>query len=646
MKCPAVNTIDFETKPIAGYRPDYPPVPVGVSIKLKGKKSHYYAWGHPEGNNCTKADAQRALKAAWEGDLLFHNAKFDYDVALTHMGAKPKPAEQLHDTVILAFLRDPHSRNLQLKPLAERYLNMPPEERDAVEDWVKANKAYCLEQHYMKPFKPGAYVAYAPVSIAGPYAKGDTDRTEGLFKDCWDEVINVHDMLASYRREQQVMPIFLDNERVGIRIALDQLRADVTMYRRFLQAADDWLRKRLKQKDLNIDSDADFAEALARNKIVRDEDWTWTKGGKNVAPQRSVSKVNLPPHLFKDQQVARAFGYRNRLATCLKMFMEPWLAQGEARGGWISTNWNLVRGEGGGTRTGRPSTSDPNFLNISKTWDNNDDGYAHPDHMGVDPLPLVRRYLLPDKDGLWLHRDYNGQELRLLAHFEDGPLMEAYRENPWLDVHQHVANLIEEKTGKTFTRKNVKIANFRIIYGGGAPATALGIGCSLAEAKDLLAAHGAALPSIKGRGGLTEEIKAMSKRGDPIITWGGRVYFVEPPSFSKKHGRMMEYDYKLLNYECQGSAADVTKQSIINYHNHPKRRGRFLVSVYDENNVSSPGAKSEKARMAAAKEEMAVLRESMEMISDQLDVPMLSEGKIGTSWGDQVKFEEGPSAYV
>lgn len=137
----------------------------------------------------------------------------------------------------------------------------------------------------------------------------------------------------------------------------------------------------------------------------------------------------------------------------------------------------------------------------------------------------------------------------------------------------------------------------------------------------------------------------MGKQGEPLITWGGRMYYCEPPSFSKKYGRHMSYEYKLLNYECQGSAADVTKQAMINYNEHPKRRGRFLVQVYDEMNSSSPAARAAKAREEAARAEMQVVRESMEVVSEQLDVPMLSEGKWGPTWAAQKKFEEGKSKY-
>lgn len=634
MRCPSVPTVDFETESIEA-RPEYPPKPVGVSIRLPGKKSRYFAWGHPTGNNCTKKDAVNALKTIWKPGkgVLFFNGKFDVDVAETHLGLPRLPALDIHDSMFMMFLRDPHSRELGLKPLAERFLGEPPEEQDELKAWVLAHKKELEAAHgKFTPSQWGRHICHAPGDLAGRYACGDTDRTWKLFKDSWDYVINQHGMLEAYQREQKVMPIFLDNERVGIRIDVKALRRDVKKYMAALETADAWLRKRLKAKDISLDNDGQVLEALLRAKVVREEDLVLTATGKF-----SISKKNLTPDLYKDPRVASVFGYRNRLTTCLKMFMLPWLEQAERRGdGYISTNWNQIRNEGGGTRTGRPSTTNPNFLNISKSWDNNDDGYVHPAFLGVPPLPLVRIYLLPDEGETWLHRDYNGQELRLAAHFEDGPLLAAYQENPWLDVHQHVSDLIEDVTSLHFERKSVKIANFRIIYGGGAPATAGGIGCSIDEAKSLLNAHKRALPSLTGRGGLADQTKTIGRSGECLYTWGGRAYYVEPPSFSKKYGRNMTYEYKLLNYLCQGSAADVTKQAMINYHEHPKRKGRFLVQVYDEMNASSgPNPEAE----------MQVLREAMEAVSEELDVPMLSEGKSGKSWGEQKKFKEGKSKY-
>jgi len=71
-------TLDFETLPIRA-RPNYPPEPVGFSLKKFGEPAHYYAFGHKSGgNNCTKAEALKALKEAWNSKdgVLCHSAKF------------------------------------------------------------------------------------------------------------------------------------------------------------------------------------------------------------------------------------------------------------------------------------------------------------------------------------------------------------------------------------------------------------------------------------------------------------------------------------------------------------------------------------------------------------------------------------------
>ena len=114
--------IDFETLGIEG-RPHYPPVPVGVSIKWPGKKSHYYAWGHRSENNCSWGEGQRALAEAYESGLplVFQNGKFDVDVADVHMGLSIPAWDRIHDTMFLIFLDDPHQKELGLKPSAARF---------------------------------------------------------------------------------------------------------------------------------------------------------------------------------------------------------------------------------------------------------------------------------------------------------------------------------------------------------------------------------------------------------------------------------------------------------------------------------------------------------------------------------------------
>lgn len=641
VKISPVITLDFETESAEVQRPQYPPKPVSFSIMMpRERRPTFYAWGHPQGNNTTKGKAAQVLKSAYREGLpfLFHNAKFDAEILLEYFDIDLLDQwERIHDTMFLLYLSDPHAKDLKLKPAAERLLGEAPDEQDAVRDYILRHKAE-LEAQYggkITPSQTGAWIAKAPAPIVEPYANGDVLRTKGLFKYLYPEICE-RDMLEAYDRERRLMPILLRNERVGMRVNTTGLKRDTKVFAKALADTDAWLRKRLKAPSLNINSDAEFAEALAQARIVPDEAWTWTKGG-----QRSVSKDNLTPDMFTDRRVAYAFGYRNRLTTCLSMFMEPWLAQALENDGHITTSWNQVRQPGmkknQGTRTGRPSTNKHNFLNISKTWDDKEDGYQHPKHLAVPELPLTRRYILPDLGGMFCHRDYNQQELRILAHFEDGILMESYLKDLRMDVHNFVRDLILDITGQDWPRRPVKIANFRTIYGGGAPAAAAGIGCSLDEAKRLLDAHKQALPGVKGRGGLDETLKQMGRNGEAICTWGGREYYCEPPGYSKKYGREMTFEYKLLNYIVQGSAADATKEALIRYEEHPKKHeeARFLVTVYDEINISSP--------TKLVKEQMAVLREAMESI--EFDVPLLSDGKTGPNWGTLTEFKEPPSVW-
>ena len=168
------TTVDFETDAIES-RPEYPPRPVGVSIRRRGR-AKYWAWGHPIENNCTKAEARAALIDVYKNDrVIFHHAAFDIDVGQTHLRL-PFPRE-FEDTLFLTYLRDPRQKSLALKPVAEQWLDMPPDEQTELKDWILANVPGAKKA----PTKWGKYIALAPGKLVGKYANGDTVRTEKLF---------------------------------------------------------------------------------------------------------------------------------------------------------------------------------------------------------------------------------------------------------------------------------------------------------------------------------------------------------------------------------------------------------------------------------------------------------------------------------
>jgi DNA polymerase I-like protein with 3'-5' exonuclease and polymerase domains len=626
-----IVTLDFETERIEP-RPKYPPEPVGVALKVWGREPVYMAWGHPSGNNCTREDALGVLRSLW-GDhsisFLCHNAAFDMSVAQERLDLFPLPWSRVHDTMFLLFLFDPHAQ-LGLKPASERLLHWPAEEQDELHDWIWQHRTALVAEYGGKITRaksgansPGAWIAKAPGGLVGRYAKGDVRRTTALFKHL-HPLIRSRGMEAAYDRERRLLPIFMENEAVGLRVDAAALERDLPAYRTALEQVEGQMRRYLGASGLSFDNDRDVASAFEAAGVVQPGAWVRTE----KSGQLSVAKDSLPPEAFTDPLFAGAFGYRNRLVTCLKMFMEPWLEQARLNNGFIHTQWNQVRGSRGGARTGRPSMTKPNLLNVSKDFAGRSDGYEHPAALDLPILPLVRRYVLPDEGDVFLHRDFSGQEVRIFAHFESGALAEAYRNDPRLDPHEWLRAEILATTGNALERTRVKNVTFARLYGGGAGAVqAQARTKSLQEAREIIAFHDAALP---GRRILSNEIMRIVRRGDPVRTWGGRLYHVEPPKVIQ--GKRQTYEYKMINYLVQGSAADITKEVICQWWEGggASMGARFLLTVYDEINLSAP---------------RDVLRECNDFLRDlmegvDLDVPMRSDGKAGPSWGDLEKMED------
>jgi DNA polymerase-1 len=311
--------------------------------------------------------------------------------------------------------------------------------------------------------------------------------------------------------------------------------------------------------------------------------------------------------------------------------MRPWLAIAEKSGGVIHTNWNQVRGENGGASTGRLSSS-PNFQNIPKAfaplWAHEQAGLPLCPVENIPPLPLVRSYIIPwARDHVLIGRDFASQELRIMAHFEDGPLLSAYQKDRYLDLHQFASDLIAQTLRVPVSRDKTKTIAFSILYGSGVQKLADSMGVDYEAGKSLKDAYMKVMPGVKD---LLQAVQLRAKQGLPIKTWGGRVYHVEPAKVVK--GRVMSFEYKMVNILIQGSAADATKQAIINYARTLKCDERFYLNVHDELLSSVP-----KSKVVAG---MAAMKLSMNALVG-FDVPMESDGKISEiNWAHMTTYDK------
>lgn len=631
-KAPPVIIADYETEAIKP-RPQYPPKPVSLALKWPDQREFkLMAWGHGADNNCTEKEARGELKRAYDSKypIVWQNESFDLDVAETHWELPLPPLEKRHDTMYLIALENPHAPSFGLKESAARLLSIPPEEQDNLKAWILDN----VPEAKRKPSEWGAYICRAPYRIVKPYHKGDLVRTGKIFNHLYPLIVEAG-MLDAYRRELKLMPILLKNARMGMPVDLDKLADDLPHMKEGVKKVDDWLRKRLG--DINIDSDKQLADALFDRGIVTD--FTLTPKG-----HRSVSKKSLTIDKFKDKKIYQALTYRGQMSTSISMFMEPWLElAGNSKEGLLHPNWIQVRssktgGDAQGARSNRIICSKPNVLNIPKKWRRAvTAGYVHPTFVKVPELPFMRTYVQPRKGKRWGRRDYNQQEVRLFAHFEEGPVFEGFKANPRFDIHEGArleeeAALVAAGLRESLERDDAKTSVFGAFYGQGL--TGLMQALKLRDPEDrpvgqlIYKALHRAIPSIKG---LSDQLKEIGEAGDPIRTWGGRLYYVEPPAYSEKYGRNMTFGYKLISYLIQGSGADVMKEALVRYYEHPKRSEDLIVTVYDEVNIDLP------LSVKGAKQEMTLLRDCMQSV--EVDLPMLSDGEIGPNWGTLEKYE-------
>lgn len=642
-----ISFVDFESLPIR-RRPDYPPEPVGVAVKYGARRSKYHAWAHPRGGNTsTRAKALAALRRAWLGEVCFHHANFDHAVATEKLGLPRLRSDRVHDTMLLLFLADPRARTFELKPNAERLLGEAPEERDELLTWlVKHQPVTGVNLSLSKSSKKrkksghteyaGAYVAYAPVPLVDRYACGDTDRTEGLFRKLY-RLIKQRGMLGAYDRERLLLEPIAAMERDGVPVDLSRLRADVAKYEAALAKADAWLCRRTGAP---VGTDWDSADTLIRCLIkagLADKNLLgYTKKGRRKK-DASGNTITVPVVASNKEALARGvtdarvkvvLRYRSRLCSSLRTFMRPWLEVAERSGGTIYTQWHTTRTDDTGARTGRISST-PNFQNLTKKvvkLFGDKPAPAWWRRLGLPELPDVRGYIVALPGHVLVGRDYSQQELRILAHYAEGLLLEKYKQDPWFDVHGLIKLATEKLVGREVVREIIKRLVFATIYGMGRPGVARLSAEYGIEPADMIEIAMAVRKAVPGLEELNRAIRRRVDAGEPIRTWGGRLYHVEPPRVVE--GRWRTFEYKMLNLLIQGSAADCTKQALLNLWRWMKRHGkvgkwRVLLSVHDEFLLHVPEADEHEAHEVLAKC----------MADVEFDVAMLSEGKSGTRWG-------------
>ena len=588
--------IDFETHAIGPRPTHYPPEPVGVAIWSPGQKPIYYAWGHPAGNDCRRSVAAEALRAAYKTDrpLLFHNAAFDVAVAARWFDLSWPEALRIEDTQILAFLDDPERKTTALKVLAEELLEKPPTERDELQDWILEHVQGATKKTW------GAFICEAPGVLVSPYAQGDVTRTLKL----WRHFAETRRVMAKpYERQRRMLGVADRASERGMPVDRRALAKWAEVGPTKLRNQEIALRRRLKSSGLDFQSREDVADALEKGKVVRSKDWERTeKRGDRKVGHDALTRV------ARDVRVVERLHHRDLLKLHIDI-VNTWLEMSETTG-CVHATWNTTRisAEAGrrafGARTGRMSSS-PNLQNIPK---------RHVD----DRLPNLREFVRAPKGRSFLGADFSQQEFRILAHYEDGILAQAYRRDPRMDIHGNVQTIVNRIASRHYTREELKTgAGFSLLYGQGLDASAASLNITRDEAQKLRWDYLEALPGIRK---VQKWLRGLARKHQPFWTWGGRRYYCEKPQVEEgPYGPevIRTFEYKQLNTLIQASAADHLKQTAIDL---DEADFEPILFVHDEI-----------VCLCWPKDRISSMLDVMETVGPWR-VPMIAEGRRGKTW--------------
>ena len=398
---------------------------------------------------------------------------------------------------------------------------------------------------------------------------------------------------------------------------------------------------------VNLDYAEKLREDLQGKEIIVQEQLNKTAGfGVNVNASDSLAKVfdgvglsygktkKGNPSFTKDflktveHPVADLIREVRKLSKLRGTFVESYILE-SAINGKVYGQFHPLRGDSGGTRSGRYSSSNPNLQNIPSR----------------DKIiaPMIRGLFMPDEGHpFWRCYDYSQIEYRFLVHYAVGKSGHAARklfnDNPDLDYHDFAQSLVKEKTGMFIERKPIKNINFGLIYGMGKSTLAEQLGLTKSKAGHLFQAYFEAVPFAKDTMDDVMEIAQKTGQITTILGRKSRFDTWEPSNWQdkrralpyewalKEYGQIQRaYTHKALNRRLQGSAADLLKvdmhqcwtQGIFDETGVPR------LTVHDELDFSDPGGKDK------AFNEMQHIMET----AIPLKIPVKVDFEIGKDWG-------------
>ena len=572
---------------------------VGIAVAVKNWAA-YYPIAHESGPNLERKKVlgwfQDVLKT--KADKIFHNAIYDmcwiHRLGLTVHGT-------IVDTMIMTSLVNENRFRYDLNSVSYDYTGMTKNEtalQEAAKEWG---------------VDPKAEMYKLPAMYVGDYAEKDAEITLALWQELKKE-IEFQDLQSIVELEQEVFPCILDMKIKGVRVSEKQVEG--LEYK--LKKTYDSHIKRI-HNDTGIYPEVWAAKSIENIcKKLNIDDFDRTEKTNKPSFTKSYLKKHKNP-VLRSLNSAREL---DKLANTFLKSIKNYVYKGR-----IHADIHQLRGDFGGTITGRLSYSNPNLQQL-------------PNYTNIGMG--IRSIFLPEEGHRWGCFDYSQQEPRLVVHYALATLgttgvasiAEEYnKEGSDTDFHKMVADI----TG--MPRREAKTINLGLFYGMGKAKLQDQLGVAEQRAKELLDTYQKKVPFVKqliyhtmDRAQQRGWIRTILGRRCRFDKWEPRTFGMHKPQTfeeaSLEHGSgniKRAFTYKALNKLIQGSAADMTKQAMVNLR---KAGITPMIQLHDELNVSYENEKQANN-----------IKEIMEQ-AVPLKVPNKVDFEDGECWGDIINNRE------
>lgn len=525
--------------------------------------------------------------------LVMHNAKYDLNM-LYNIGLDRGVINDttIWCTYVTATLIDENRFEYGLDKLGEELFGIGKTD-EVIYQWL-------ADKFGGKPTRKAQIgrLIDAPSKMVAYYGVGDIEITRLLYEWQYDEV-EKQDLWDIFKLEMEVTKALLWMELRGVPIdgALVDTTRDTMLT---MQEAVDAHIIDMIGGPVNVRSPKQMTEAF--EKLGIPIVYKPTTGNPTFAKD-VLEQIDHP--FIKSIFMGRSIGVM--LNTFLDGFDRHVWDDGR-----IHANFNQVKGQTHGTRTGRLSSDTPNLQQIPKR---NEELARH-----------IRALFRAVKGKVWTSSDWSQFEFRIFGHYTKDPvLLDMFKVDPDLDFHQATADLTGLKRDPF-----AKQLNLGLVFGMGEGLMAKK--CNLPykeyhthgkamyeagrQAKAIFKQYHRTLPGVKR---MLRKAEAVAvKKGFVRTLLGRKLRFPNPARA-----------YKAAGYIFQGTSADLMKKKLVELHHEFEGTDTELIlPVHDEFNFLCPEG-----------EEEFVEAKVNEILCDfpGLRIPITADTKSASNWWDASK---------